>query len=97
MRLLIYFRHHFARYSHLLVSDFSDSVPTMPPDNLQDFIVGQRGGGVEFEHPQPHVPENHVLRDVSNRSPLAVLFESMLPWINYETGDLGEDVQANQD
>ncbi|KAL8458929.1 hypothetical protein ACS0TY_036425 [Phlomoides rotata] len=86
-------------YSHLLISDFSDSVSTMPPDNLQDFIVGQRGGGVEFEHPQPHIPENHAIRDVSNRSPLAVLFESMLPWINYGTGDLDDDddVQANQD
>lgn len=64
-------------------------VPTMPPENLQEFIVDQRGGGGGgggFELPQ-QIPENHVLRDVANRSPLAVLFESMLPWINYGTGD----------
>ncbi|KAL1569899.1 transcription factor 25-like [Salvia divinorum] len=73
-------------YSHLLVSEFSDSVPTMPPENLQDFIVDQRGG---IELPE-QIPENHALRDVANRSPLAVLFESILPWINYGTGD-GED------
>lgn len=70
-------------YSHLLVSEFSDSVPTMPPENLQDFMVDPRGG---IELPQ-QIPENHVVRDVANRSPLAVLFESMLPWINYGTGD----------
>ncbi|XP_057769232.1 uncharacterized protein LOC130989283 isoform X2 [Salvia miltiorrhiza] len=73
-------------YSHLLVSEFSDSVPTMPPENLQDFIVDQRGG---IELPQ-QIPENHALRDVANRSPLAVLFESILPWIHYGPGD-GED------
>lgn len=69
-----------------MVSEFSDSVPTMPPENLQDFIVDQRGG---LELPQ-QIPENHVLRDVANRSPLAVLFESILPWINYGPGE-GED------
>ncbi|KAI8560843.1 hypothetical protein RHMOL_Rhmol04G0287200 [Rhododendron molle] len=29
-------------YSHLLVSDFSDSVPTMPPEMLQNFMVDPR-------------------------------------------------------
>ncbi|KAK6118535.1 hypothetical protein DH2020_047722 [Rehmannia glutinosa] len=78
-------------YSHLLVSEFSDSVPTMPPDNLQDFIVDQRGG-VEHREQFPDIPENHMIRDVSNRNALAVLFESMLPWVNYGTGE-GEHIQ----
>ncbi|KAG6399946.1 hypothetical protein SASPL_141432 [Salvia splendens] len=52
-------------YSYLLVSEFSDSVPTMPPENLQDFIVNQRGGGIEIPE---QIPENHVLRDVANRT-----------------------------
>ncbi|KAI3455754.1 hypothetical protein Pfo_031476 [Paulownia fortunei] len=88
-------------YSHLLLSDFSDSMPTMPPDNLQDFMVDQRGG-VEHGEQFPNIPENHMLRDVSNRNALAVLFESMLPWINYGTGE-GEHIQhdlpdqANED
>ncbi|KAL3632180.1 hypothetical protein CASFOL_025164 [Castilleja foliolosa] len=82
-------------YSHLLVSDFSDSVPTMPPE----FMVDHQRGGVEQRGQVPNVPEDHVIRDVANRSPLAVLFESILPWINYGAGD-GEHVhpeQANED
>ncbi|KAL3835337.1 hypothetical protein ACJIZ3_010073 [Penstemon smallii] len=74
-------------YSHLLVSDFSDSMPTMPPENLQDFIVDARGGQ-EFAH----IPEEHEIHDVSSRNALAVLFESMLPWVNYGTLD-GDDAQ----
>lgn len=68
-------------YSHLLVSDFSDSVPTMPPEMLQNFMVDprmreevQNGGQVA----NPRAP-----RDVANRNPLVVLFESMLPWVDY--------------
>ncbi|KAL7100470.1 hypothetical protein ACP275_09G147100 [Erythranthe tilingii] len=89
-------------YSHLLVSDFSDSMPTVPPDNLQEFMVGGGGGG-GVEHHQ-HMPENNnnmpMPRDVSNRNALAVLFESMLPWINYGSREEEEDDlpdQANQD
>nr|GMD75421.1 transcription factor 25 [Ipomoea batatas] len=33
---------HDNKYSHLLVSEFSDSVPTLPPDNLQNFMVDPR-------------------------------------------------------
>ncbi|KAL6496858.1 hypothetical protein OROGR_028787 [Orobanche gracilis] len=80
-------------YSHLLVSDFSDSVPTMPPDNLQDFMVDQRGG-IEHHEQFPNVPGNHTVHDVLNRNPLAVLLESILPWINYGTGD-SENIQRD--
>ncbi|KAG8368000.1 hypothetical protein BUALT_Bualt16G0131100 [Buddleja alternifolia] len=88
-------------YSHLLVSDFSDSTPTMPPDNLQEFVVDQRGA-VENRGQFPDVPENHVLPDVSNRNTFAVLFESILPWTNLGTGDdehIHQDPpgQANED
>lgn len=64
-----------------MVSDFSDSVPTMPPEMLQNFMVDprmreevQNGGQVA----NPRAP-----RDVANRNPLVVLFESMLPWVDY--------------
>ncbi|PIN23868.1 hypothetical protein CDL12_03414 [Handroanthus impetiginosus] len=80
-------------YSHLLVSDFSDSMPTMPPDNLQDFVVDQRGG-IDNHEQFPNVPENHVAHDLENRNALAVLFESILPWRNYGTGE-GEHVQRD--
>lgn len=67
-------------YSHLLVSDFSDSMPTMPPDNLQNFMVDPREGLQNREElPNP--------ADLTNRNMLSVLLESVLPWINYGRGD----------
>lgn len=68
-------------YSHLLVSEFSDSVPTLPPDNLQNFMVDPRlvnNGGEQQA-------ANRPVRDLSNRNALAVLFESMLPWVDFGT------------
>lgn len=99
--LLVCFALLIARYSHLMVLDFSDSMPIMPPDNLQDFIVDQRDGGVDHHQQQfpRNVPENDMLRDVTDRSPIAVLFESILPWMNYGTrehDDLPEQ-EPNQD
>ncbi|CAL5331837.1 unnamed protein product [Camellia sinensis] len=84
-------------YSHLLVSDFSDSVPTMPPDNLQNFLVDPRmrevPNGDQVANP-PH--GGGAPRNIANRNALAVLFESMLPWVDYGVGDgVGEDGQHN--
>lgn len=82
-------------YSHLLVSDFSDSVPTMPPEMLQNFVVDPRvrqevqNGGQVANPPAP--------RDVANRNPLVVLFESMLPWVDYGGRDrVGEEEDDQQ-
>uniref|UniRef100_A0A5B7CBL4 Transcription factor 25 n=1 Tax=Davidia involucrata TaxID=16924 RepID=A0A5B7CBL4_DAVIN len=82
-------------YCHLLVSDFSDLVPTMPPDNLQNFLVDPRMREVQNgDHIANRPGREHAPRDVANRNALAVLFESMLPWIDYggrgDGGD-GED------
>ncbi|KAI3824696.1 hypothetical protein L1987_06165 [Smallanthus sonchifolius] len=91
-------------YSHLMVSDFSDSTPTIPPENLQDFMVDPRlaemhnnanqenvggPGGVARAPPPP--------REVANRNALAVLFESMLPWVNYGTREENDPPQDNED
>ncbi|KAL3506412.1 hypothetical protein ACH5RR_031794 [Cinchona calisaya] len=80
-------------YRHLLLSDFSDSVPTMPPDNLQNFMVDPRMG--ELQNGE-QVMERHVgvraPRDLANRNALAVLLESILPWTDYGQGD-GENHQ----
>ncbi|CAH9110642.1 unnamed protein product [Cuscuta epithymum] len=73
-------------YSHLLVSDFSDSVPTLPPDNLQNFMVDPRMVNNVGEE-----AANRPVRDLSNRNALAVLFESMLPWVDYGTEHIAED------
>ncbi|XVF33045.1 hypothetical protein REPUB_Repub17cG0134500 [Reevesia pubescens] len=72
-------------YGHLLVQDFSDTVQTLPPDNLQNLMVDMReaahiGGQVANPPAGGHAP---APRDVANRNPLAVLFESLLPWVNY--------------
>ncbi|XP_023640195.1 transcription factor 25 [Capsella rubella] len=79
------------QYSHLATHDFSDSMPTLPPDNLQNFVADPRmvggdqmmgvgGGGGQQQAPPPP-------RDLANRNPLAVLIESMLPWAHYGDGD----------
>ncbi|CAH9103737.1 unnamed protein product [Cuscuta europaea] len=73
-------------YSHLLVSDFSDLVPTLPPDNLQNFMVDPRMVNNVGEE-----AANRPVRDLSNRNALAVLFESMLPWVDYGTEHIAED------
>lgn len=76
----------------MLVSDFSDSVPTLPPDNLQNFMVDPRR-----EVPNDAQPANNRVQDLSDRNAIAVLLESMLPWINYGSGhdQLDHDEQAN--
>ncbi|KAF2315110.1 hypothetical protein GH714_038176 [Hevea brasiliensis] len=81
-------------YSHLLVSDFSDTVPTLPPENLQNFMVDPRLREAEQNGGQiANLPAGGPApRDVANRHALAVLFESMLPWVHYGAG---EDVGAN--
>ncbi|GAA0159689.1 hypothetical protein LIER_16407 [Lithospermum erythrorhizon] len=88
-------------YSHLLVSDFSDAVPTMPPEMLQNMAVDPRRGAVAVD-PRRGAIENfeqfpnqpiriNAPRDPANRNPLAVLFESILPWVDY--GRAGEDFE----
>ncbi|KAE8703617.1 hypothetical protein F3Y22_tig00110467pilonHSYRG00146 [Hibiscus syriacus] len=96
-----------SKYGHLLVQDFSDTVQTLPPDNLHNFMVDMRDGahiGGQVGNPPAgvHVPE---LRDVANRNPLAVLFESLLPWVNYggpedgvvDENQVNEQGQGNED
>lgn len=48
--------------------------------HIQDQVANPAGGA-------------HAVRDVADRSALAVLFESILPWVNYggEDGGRGED------
>ncbi|KAK2979089.1 hypothetical protein RJ640_022571 [Escallonia rubra] len=81
-------------YSHLMVSDFSDSVPTMPPENLQNFMVDPRmiemQNGAQVIDPPAGA---RAPRDVANRNALAVLFESMLPWVDYGRREGGENGQ----
>ncbi|KAL8151360.1 hypothetical protein V2J09_021168 [Rumex salicifolius] len=85
-------------YRHLLVSDFSDAVATMPPENLQDFMIDPRIQEMvanQNQNPIPDgQPQGRAARDLVNRSPLAVLFESVLPWAYY--GDESDDDHHHQ-
>ncbi|ESQ39333.1 hypothetical protein EUTSA_v10001357mg [Eutrema salsugineum] len=84
-------------YSHLSTHDFSDSVPTLPPDNLQNFVADPRMGGDQVaagvgghHHQAPPPP-----RGLENRNALAVLFESILPWAQY--GDEDDEIAHDAD
>ncbi|KAJ6833738.1 transcription factor 25 [Iris pallida] len=83
-------------YSHLLVSDFSDTVPSLPPEELQQFMVGPQ---MVHEMPADDIgaaPERaRMLRDVAGRNPAVVFLESILPWIDYE--DNGDDHPDDHD
>ena len=69
-------------------------MPTLPPDNLQNFMADPR-----MREELPNVNQginpqggDHATRDLANRSALAVLFESILPWVDY--GDRVEEEAA---
>ncbi|CAL5195854.1 unnamed protein product [Lathyrus oleraceus] len=90
-------------YGHLLVSDFSDSVAAIPQENLQQFMGIPRAGEAILDENQFAIQQGngHAPRGVANRNALAVLFESMLPWVTYEEGEPdvnhpGDGEQDNQ-
>lgn len=54
--------------------------------------------GMQIENELANLRANgHAPRDVANRSALAVLFESMLPWVTYADGEDGEPDEHGQD
>ncbi|KAF8379876.1 hypothetical protein HHK36_027341 [Tetracentron sinense] len=84
-------------YSHLLVSDFSDSMPTMPPDDLRNLMVDPRmaqavQNGDQIVNAEGGARATH---EVMNRNPVVVFLESMLPWVDY--GAPNEDGMFDED
>jgi len=83
-------------YSHLLVSDFSDTTPSLPPEELRPFMVGP---GMVHEMPpveQEAGPERlRAPREVAGRNPAVVFLESLLPWVDY--GDNHHDANNDND
>lgn len=83
-------------YSHLLVSDFSDTTPSLPPEELRPFMVGP---GMVHEMPpveQEAGPERlRAPREVAGRNPAVVFLESLLPWVDY--GDNHHDANDDND
>ncbi|KAF2917052.1 hypothetical protein DAI22_09g164100 [Oryza sativa Japonica Group] len=86
-------------YSHLLVSDFSDTTPSLPPEELRPFMVAP---GMAHEMPpaeqelgievRPRAP-----REVAGRNPALVFLESLLPWVDYGDNHHDENDQNNDD
>lgn len=83
-------------YSHLLVSDFSDTTPSLPPEELRPFMVGP---GMAHDMPpveQEAGPERiHAPLEVAGRNAAMVFLESLLPWVNY--GDNRHDGNDQHD
>ncbi|ERN13598.1 hypothetical protein AMTRI_Chr06g200420 [Amborella trichopoda] len=86
-------------YSHLLVSDFSDSVPGMPPEDLRNLMVDPRmlQAMPNEGHGLPPPEDRAPTREILNRDPLMVFLESMLPWIDYGLHEDAQNGHPNQD
>ncbi|KAK6947240.1 TCF25/Rqc1 [Dillenia turbinata] len=84
-------------YSHLLISDFSDSVPTMPPEMLQNVMVNPRVREVQNGNQAANLHEGaNDHRDLANQNILGALFESLLPWVHYGGNRQQGDGRANE-
>ncbi|KAL5200941.1 hypothetical protein ABZP36_035295 [Zizania latifolia] len=85
-------------YSHLLVSDFSDTTPSLPPEELRQFMVPP---GMVQEMPpveQEVGPERlRVPREVAGRNAALVFLESLLPWVDYGDNHHDANDQNNDD
>lgn len=85
-------------YSHLLVSDFSDTTPSLPPEELRPFMVGP---GMVHEMPaveQEAGPERlRAPREVAGRNAALVFLESLLPWVDYGDNHHDANDQNNDD
>lgn len=81
-----------------MVSDFSDTVATMPPENLQNFMMvdPRMREMVENQNVGANV-QVRAPRELANRSPLSVLFESLLPWVDYGANEDGNDQPNRHD
>ncbi|WOK96482.1 hypothetical protein Cni_G05189 [Canna indica] len=71
-------------YSNLMVSDFSDVIPSLPPEEIRHFMVGPQ---LVHEIPDANreaIPERALApREVVGRNAAVVFIESLLPWMNY--------------
>lgn len=90
-----------------MVSDFSDVIPTIPPEEIRDFMVGgppQLHEMQDAEREAIPVRVRAAPRDVVGRNAAIVFLESLLPWADYgvdrnrephghDQNDHGEDQQ----
>ncbi|KQJ91014.1 transcription factor 25 [Brachypodium distachyon] len=85
-------------YSHLLVSDFSDTTPSLPPEELRPFMVGPG-----MVHDMPPVEQEagpqriRTPREIAGRNAALVFLESLLPWVDYGDNHHDGNGQNNDD
>ncbi|PKA55795.1 hypothetical protein AXF42_Ash012087 [Apostasia shenzhenica] len=71
-------------YAHLLVSDFSDAIPTIPPEELRQFMVEPHANEMQNGEENPNAQIVHdAPREVTGRNAAVVFLESLLPWAHY--------------
>lgn len=80
------------RYRHLLVSDFSDSTATLPPEELQQFFpVGAGDGAAPMRHEDVMAEAAVQGRQLEDQNALMLFFQSFLPWFNHGVDLHGQD------
>ena len=70
----------------MLVSDFSDAIPSLPPEELQQFMAGPHIMHEVHAGDVGALPERAAPRELTGRNPAVVFLESLLPWVNYGDG-----------
>lgn len=72
------------RYSYLMVSDFSDVIPSLPPEEIRHFMVGPQPVHEIPDADRGAVPEiGHAPRLDLRRNAAIAFLESILPWADY--------------
>ncbi|XP_010912108.1 uncharacterized protein [Elaeis guineensis] len=85
-------------YSHLMVSDFSDTVPSIPPEELRHFMVGPQMVHEMQDGDREGPPERaRAPRELAGRNAAIVFLESLLPWIDYGNDRTGQPDGQNED
>lgn len=71
-------------YSYLMVSDFSDVIPSLPPEEIRHFMVGPQPVREMPDADRGAVPEiGHAPRLDLRRNAAIAFLESILPWADY--------------
>ena len=85
-----------AAYSHLIVSNFSDSVTTIPADVMRE-AQGEGAGGVPMRAARGGAAEDNVHRLDPNANPLLLFLQSMMPWNAAPLADDDDDAGVDAD
>lgn len=83
-------------YRHLHVSEFSDSAPPMPPEELQNMMF--HGDGDQIDRDNDPLGDNNGQENavaLEGRNALVVFLQSLLPWTDYGADLHGQDVQQS--